>query len=620
MDLVLDPGVNMDIAEYLKRTRMDLSGTPDLQALQSMQQLPVSATADAVEDPAIDADAASNKAPSNNSNQPTLQQAPATPPVSTGTNTDASPENQRQTDEGISTNVSSPTVAAPPSTEQANSGMPSSSLYQPGQAMQNYQKAISLGPHTSDYKPSIGRRILAGLAGGLTGLKNPALGVQVAGDTIHAPFDAANSEYQHDLSDKAKLAQLEAGQSAAGQKYYQDLAKIQHEQAGSAQDLAHQGYYERGGLPNFIKTPEQAFTYRAAQHPSALAHEEGVVTLNDGTQASGFRDPATRTLYRANGTPFNTEDIKDFKVNAKASATPRDPTIYHITMNDGKVVPGFMEADGNYTSVSGQKIPRESVTDVEKKPTTEGEDKGQVGQLEAANRIVNDPKASPDKKAAAKMFLKNFTSETTDRDSAANDRTQALAQRSYDASTKYLDATRKPVEDLRNSLSTLEDNVKHINVNNAGLIAPQLVKAVVGGAGSGIRITKAEIIGAIPRTIWQSIQDKVSSNGLDPAHQIPYSPEEIQAIKSLTALVRQKADAKSQLLNQADMDLAANPTDINKHKQIISKVKSDLSDTNADRSGSSITMQLPNGTKVPNIDPSKKDAFIKKYPGSIEAK
>ena len=66
-------------------------------------------------------------------------------------------------------------------------------------AMQQYQAALGQMPKSADYKPSRGRRIMAAIAGGFTGIKDPRLGVEVAQGIISDPYKHAMSDWQNTL-------------------------------------------------------------------------------------------------------------------------------------------------------------------------------------------------------------------------------------------------------------------------------------------------------------------------------------------------------------------------------------------------------------------------------------
>lgn len=128
------------------------------------------------------------------------------------------------------------------------------------------------------------------------------------------------------------------------------------------------------------------------------------------------------------------------------------------------------------------------------------------------------------------------------------------------ANTRKDNNYKSAVSELEKVVAPLADHVK--NIDDLGImlnqmtpaadahIAPMVLKAVVGGQGSGFRITQAEInqvVGA--RSKWDSLQAALNKWSATPGEALSITPEQRKELRDLARAIRKKAQAK---LDQAD--------------------------------------------------------------------
>ena len=77
-------------------------------------------------------------------------------------------------------------------------------------AQQQYKEALGTLPQQADYKPSKWRRFGAALAGGLAGIRDPRMGVEIAEGIVSDPYRSAMGSWERAVGVKGKQAGIEA--------------------------------------------------------------------------------------------------------------------------------------------------------------------------------------------------------------------------------------------------------------------------------------------------------------------------------------------------------------------------------------------------------------------------
>lgn len=110
--------------------------------------------------------------------------------------------------------------------------------------MGDYQDWLGRRPKREDYKPSTGRKILAGLAGFLAGLQNPAAGAAVTRGIAHGKYEGALQDWQEEgkaIGDVAELGQkyAETERKGAANKMTYEASMTGIKQREEAEQLRH---------------------------------------------------------------------------------------------------------------------------------------------------------------------------------------------------------------------------------------------------------------------------------------------------------------------------------------------------------------------------------------------
>jgi hypothetical protein len=131
-----------------------------------------------------------------------------------------------------------------------------------GPAQQKYVDLLGKQPKQSDYQPSKWRRVGAAIAGGLSGLRDPRLGVQVAQNIVGAPYQQAQSQWQNAMG---------GAQAAMG-------LEQQNQKATSANAIAQQratAYTQSAQARTKIADATQVYrNFQQSQEQDKWAHQQ----------------------------------------------------------------------------------------------------------------------------------------------------------------------------------------------------------------------------------------------------------------------------------------------------------------------------------------------------------
>lgn len=92
------------------------------------------------------------------------------------------------------------------------------------EAADDYSQHLEQTPTMEENSPSIWRRIAAGLAGGLTGINNPAAGMQIGEQIVNDPYNRALSEHSLRTKPLEHRAKLEQEANDAAYDFEKDMA------------------------------------------------------------------------------------------------------------------------------------------------------------------------------------------------------------------------------------------------------------------------------------------------------------------------------------------------------------------------------------------------------------
>lgn len=144
----------------------------------------------------------------------------------------------------------------------------------------------------------------------------------------------------------------------------------------------------------------------------------------------------------------------------------------------------------------------------------------------------------------------------------------ARTDRSYNLSTATIDKLRKPLMDQADRLGRLQGALKQMTPAADALIAPELLTAMAGGQGSGLRMNEAEISRIVGgRSKLESLRATLNQYQLDPSKALSVTPEQRKQMRMLAAGVMQENTRRQTVLNQAAQQLIG-AKDVNEHRSI----------------------------------------------------
>lgn len=91
-----------------------------------------------------------------------------------------------------------------------------------GPALSQYRDHIQSMPEYEDYKPSFGRRLVAGLVGAGLGARSPQQGIQFAESTVNKPYHEAISRWNMETAPLRESASLEEMGNRTKRRYIDD--------------------------------------------------------------------------------------------------------------------------------------------------------------------------------------------------------------------------------------------------------------------------------------------------------------------------------------------------------------------------------------------------------------
>lgn len=168
----------------------------------------------------------------------------------------------------------------------------------------------------------------------------------------------------------------------------------------------------------------------------------------------------------------------------------------------------------------------------------------------------------------------------------------ARTNHSYEYNNNILEKAAVPLEAQAQRMERLQVSLSQKSPQSDALIAPELLTAMAGGAGSGLRMNEAEISRIIGgRSNWESI--KAAVNKWRPGDQaLSITDAQRADIGKLVGEMNSRITARLRALDQARSDLIASD-DVKEHRRIVQRAKQTIADTGASSGGG-----LPAGVTV----------------------
>ncbi len=199
-------------------------------------------------------------------------------------------------------------------------------------------------------------------------------------------------------------------------------------------------------------------------------------------------------------------------------------------------------------------------------------------------------------------------------------RKEALRAAGFTNALNRLDTLRKPLLDQQ---SKMEDARTVLNQNTMAadaLVGPKVLSAVVGGPGSGLRMTNAELTRmAQGNTLWEEWAAKLQRFNLDGTTGFLVPPEQRAQFKTLLDAIEERNLSKMETLQQAEEDYR-NAPDVKAQEDIRVKLDKALSGGGKGNSGGGnsgggasgpVTVAGKNGKSYTFPNQAAADAFKK---------
>lgn len=158
------------------------------------------------------------------------------------------------------------------------------------------------------------------------------------------------------------------------------------------------------------------------------------------------------------------------------------------------------------------------------------------------------------------------------RSNAAN----SQLEKSFASSDNQLKTLRTPIDAQAKNISDAKDYLAQNNPSANALVAPAIIKALVGGQGSGVRITTPEI-SAINngRGKIADFRSWLSAWSADPKAYEALLPEQKQWLGAVLDKINSKVQSKQSAISTANQSLI-DATDTRSHKQILKDLNDSL--------------------------------------------
>src|SRR5207253_2582938 len=131
-----------------------------------------------------------------------------------------------------------------------------------------------------------------------------------------------------------------------------------------------------------------------------------------------------------------------------------------------------------------------------------------------------------------------------------------------------IDKLRTPVEDGMSRITKLEDTLNQSTHQADALVAPELLTAMAGGQGSGLRMNEAEISRIVGgRTNFESLKAALNKWQTDPSKGLSITPAQRDQIRRLIQTRKVRLSQMQSAIDEESSNLAASE-DPAEHRKI----------------------------------------------------
>lgn len=132
------------------------------------------------------------------------------------------------------------------------------------------------------------------------------------------------------------------------------------------------------------------------------------------------------------------------------------------------------------------------------------------------------------------------------------DRQAGMDERAYEHWSKRLDDTAKPYRDRQERLGRLHQTLDMNSPAADALVAPEILSAMAGGQGSGIRMSEQEIMRIVGgRNAWQDLKSKLLRYQADPTKPFLITPEQRKQTRDLINAIELRNSQRLKVVQEA---------------------------------------------------------------------
>lgn len=151
----------------------------------------------------------------------------------------------------------------------------------------------------------------------------------------------------------------------------------------------------------------------------------------------------------------------------------------------------------------------------------------------------------------------------------------ARSDKSYQFNSTQLETLRKPIEQRVEKIGIAIDNLQQRTPQGDALAAPEILTAMVGGQGSGLRMNEAEISRIIGgATKWTQLKTQLNKWSLDPQH-VTFTDDQRNQMMAILKAGRDKASKKQAAIEEAEQGLVDHD-DPQDHRKIVNDARKKL--------------------------------------------
>lgn len=148
--------------------------------------------------------------------------------------------------------------------------------------------------------------------------------------------------------------------------------------------------------------------------------------------------------------------------------------------------------------------------------------------------------------------------------------------KSYQYTNTQLMGLAKPLEDQAERIGRLRATIAQNSPQADALIAPELLTAMAGGQGSGLRMNEAEISRIVGgRNKWQDLKSRLEAWQLDPSQPFQVTPEQRKQMRDLVNAIAERGQSRLALIDDANQKLIDAP-DVETQRRIVADVRKAL--------------------------------------------